>query len=100
MSAFAEWLWGIISGFWSDFVEFVTDIPLIILDSVLSAIASILESIPVPDFISSGLSGLSASVDPGILYFIDQSGIAAALSLLGAGVTFRLLRKLFTLGQW
>lgn len=89
-----------VSGIWDDFVEFLHDLPVDIFESLLDGIASVLESIPVPDFIQGGLGQLLAGIDPSILYFINRSGFAEALSLLGAGFAFRMVRKLVTLGQW
>ena len=85
---------------WDSVVEFFTELPLLILDSALNAIASLIESIPVPDFLSSGLQSLLSAIDPSVLFFLSQSGFAAALAILGSGFSFRMLRKLFTLGQW
>lgn len=100
MSALVAWLSEFFIGLWGDFVEFLTYVPLVILAGFLGAIAALFEAIPVPAFLAGGLGPLMAGVDPGILYFLDRSGIAPALSLLGAGLSFRLLRKIFTLGQW
>ncbi len=97
-------LWnGFVSWFqelWDSIVEFFTDLPLVILDSFLSAIAAVLEVIPVPDFLQTGLSGFLAGIDPSVLYFLDRSGFDSAIAILGTGVMFRLTRKLVTLGRW
>ncbi|MBQ0725492.1 MAG: DUF2523 domain-containing protein [Cycloclasticus sp.] len=81
-------------------VDFFTELPIKILDGLLSAISSAINSIPVPDFLQNGLSTLINGIDPSVLYFLDQSNFPECLAILGAGLSFRLSRKLFTLGQW
>lgn len=100
MTDLINWLLNAVQGFFSDLVEFLTDLPKKILEAVLNAIAMVFESIPVPQFIDSGLQFLVNGVDPSILYFLQRSDFPEALAIIGAGFAFRLTRKLFTLGQW
>lgn len=66
-------------------------------DLFLLAIAAI----GVPTFLANyGLGSLLSNVSPILGFFVVQFKIGAALSLIGAGYAFRLLRKLLTLGQW
>lgn len=95
-NAFIAWL----KALWGDFVEFLSDLPLMILDGFLSALATIITAIPVPDFVDEGLGSLLADLPQSILYFLDKSGFPEAIALVGAGVAFRLLRKAVTLFQW
>jgi hypothetical protein len=81
-------------------VDFFTDLPVLLLESFLDAILYLIQSIPVPDFLSNGMSAFMAGIPSDIFYFLSMSGFDNALAVLGAGVSFRLLRKLFTLGQW
>jgi len=86
---------------WNSIVEFFTELPILILDGVLSSVATLIENIPVPEFlINGGLQSYLVSIDPGVLYFLDRSGFDAAIAILGTGVTFRLTRKIMTLGRW
>ncbi|MBE0471330.1 MAG: hypothetical protein IBX55_17690 [Methyloprofundus sp.] len=89
-----------ITGFYDDFIEFMTDLPLIILEKILIAFSSVINAIPVPALFSNGLGALVGSLDSSILYFLSVTGFAEALSLLGVGISFRLIRKVVTLGQW
>ncbi len=84
----------------TDIVEMVKDVFLLVLDGILSAMGTLIASIPVPDFISNGLNPLFSGLDPAVLYFMSQSGFVPAVGLLGAGFGFRMLRKVFTLFQW
>ena len=81
-------------------MDFFLDIGIVVLDLFLDAIVSIFNSISVPEFMTNGLGYYLNGIDPGVLYFLSQSGLAESFALLGAGISFRLLRKLFTLGQW
>lgn len=83
-----------------DFGEFMQDLFVWCLDTFLTGISALITAIPVPEFLTNGLSYYLTFIDPSILYFLERSGFAEGLALLGAGVTFRLLRKLITLGQW
>jgi uncharacterized protein DUF2523 len=96
-SDFQAWFTGI----WADFIEFVEYIPIKLLDLLLSAFASLLEAIPVPDFvINNGLQSAINGLSPDILYFLSQSGMDSALLILSSGFAFRFLRKVVTLFQW
>ena len=79
-----------ITGWLKDFVIWV-------LDGLLSGVASLLEAVPVPSFMSGGLfSALPSS----LIYLLVETGMVAGLGIIGAGVLFNLTRKLLTLGQW
>ena len=96
-----DWLIQKLDSLWKDFVAFITDLPVDIVSSILNAVASIFESIPVPSFVTDvGLSSIFNSLPSGVVYFLIQSAFVQAFSILGLGFTFRMLRKLFTLGQW
>ena len=71
------------------------------LELVLNGIASLLEALPVPDFIANTNFGqILAPLPPFALYIVNQLHLDQAMAIIGAGVAFNLLRKLFTLGQW
>lgn len=82
-----------VTGWLKDFVVWV-------LDALLSGVASLLESIPVPSFMQSGLTPLFSALPQPLVYLIVETGLVQALSIVGAGVMFYLTRKLLTLGQW
>lgn len=85
---------------WKAFTEFVLDLPAQILELILNAISSLVSSIPVPSFLQNGASVLFANLDSSVLFFLNISGLFQGLAIFGSGVAFRLLRKIFTLGQW
>ncbi len=85
---------------WDTFIVWSGDQAVFLVRSFLEALAGVIGFIPVPSQLSSGLSSLTASIDPSIIYFLVNTGVPQALGILGAGALFRLSRKLFTLGQW
>lgn len=91
-----EWL----KSLFTDLTEFLGDLPVKILKGLLDAIAGLIELIPVPDFITNGLQTVVSGFPPTLLWMMDQTGIPEALAIYGAGVSARLLRKVFTLFQW
>lgn len=71
-----------------------------IFDSLLSIVQIIINSIPVPDFLTTGLSPYFSQLPSNIIYVLNQSGFFIALSIIGAGVLFSLIAKLLTLFRW
>lgn len=92
-----EWL----GGLFKDFMAFVLDLPIKILQGFLDGVLYLLGKIPVPDFLSQyGLQSLFNQLPDTVLYFVGLFGIPQGLAILGLGVAFRLTRKALTLGQW
>jgi hypothetical protein len=90
-----------IKSYWTDFTNFLNDFPITVLDGFLSAVSGLINAIPSPDLLqNNGLSSAVAALDPSVQYFLSQSGLSTGLSILGAGVVFRLTRKVLTLFQW
>lgn len=86
---------------WTDFAEYMQDLPVIILKKFLEAVLKLLQSMPAPDFLSQyRLSDIMADAMPYIGYFLAQAGISNALALITSAVVFRLMRKAITLGRW
>lgn len=85
---------------WDTFIVWFGDAIRFLVRGFLEALASVISSISVPAAFQNGLSGLLDQLDPSIIYFLVQTGIPAALGILGAGALFRLTRKLITLGRW
>lgn len=81
-------------------LDFIKDVFLIVFELFLDGVVFVFNAITPPDFLSTGLSGLFNVLHPDILYFLAMSGLDQGLAIYGTGVSFRLIRKLFTLGQW
>lgn len=92
-----EWL----GGLFTDFMAFVLDLPLKVLQGFLDGVIYLLGKLPVPDFLTQySLQTLFNSLPDTVLYFVGLFGIPQAIGILGLGVAFRLTRKALTLGQW
>lgn len=97
----AGWIVDILTALFGALVLVVTDGAVFMIAKVLDFVSIITLSIPVPDFLTStSLSDLFGSAGPTFGYFFSTMNLTACFSVLGAGYAFRLLRKLFTLGQW
>ncbi|THD06473.1 hypothetical protein B1991_12955 [Rhodanobacter lindaniclasticus] len=83
------------------FAAFLKDLVTYILAAVLGIVALAISSIPVPDWIANNSMGSLLGQTGSIVgFFMVQLKIPAALSLIGAGYAFRLVRKFATLFQW
>jgi len=100
LGQFTDWLWGVIVKVFATLWDLFTDLFVNALDLVVSGFANLIASIPVPAWMSGGLSSFWGGLDPGIMYVVTQCGMPAALAMIGAGYAFRMLRKAFTLFQW
>lgn len=96
------WLLSLVSGIFAALLEFVHDAALWVFDAILQAFAGILAAIPVPSFMSAGinLSSYFSGFGPYPLYLLSRLHIAECVTVLMAGISFRLLRKIFTFGRW
>lgn len=100
MQDLIDWLSQSLTNIYNSLVSYFSDLAILILDGILSAIATVIEGIPVPSFIQGGMNTYIGGLDSSILYFLSRSGLVEAFAILGAGLAFRLSRKVFTLGQW
>lgn len=107
MNSIKQWFKDLWDGFVEWLVEvvililtFIKDVALTLFELFLDGVIHMFELIQPPDFLAAGLNGLFSAIPSSTSYMLMQSGLAEGLAIYGAGVTFRLLRKLFTLGQW
>lgn len=107
MSKIKEWF----ANLWQGFVDWlvaiiiiiltwIKDLFLLIFELIIDGLVFIFELLTPPEFLAGGMDVLVTALPPSVTYFLGQSGVAEGIAIYGAGVTFRLLRKLFTLGQW
>lgn len=78
-----------------DAVELLTDLVAWVFDQLLSLFVFILSLLPPLDFAAIDWSMLEP-----LFWFLDRMQFDVALGILGGGLTFRLVRKLLTIGQW
>ncbi len=95
-----SWIAALFVQLFNAVINLIKDVFVWLFDTILSVIASAIELLPVPDFMTQGLSGLFTALPSGLLYLLDATGMIAGLAVVGAGVLFNLVRKALTLGQW
>lgn len=85
-----------------EFLDSVVDaflwIPLKLYQALLSGLATVLESIPVPDW-ATGVSGLASGISPTVMYYVEPFNLGTGLSILFSayGVRF-LIRRIPFIG--
>lgn len=102
LKLFTDWYFGLYQKIFSALLSFIHDFALWLAYSITDAIATGIAAIPVPAFLAAGLdlSSLLSVFPPFALYVLAKMHIAQLIAVLSAGIGFRLIRKLFTLGQW
>ncbi|WP_343549427.1 DUF2523 family protein [Ralstonia sp.] len=101
ISAFAAWL---LKGFIAVFValwDITLDLAIEGLDLLLNAFTTVLGALPAPSFLGAlTLQTLFGQLPQDLLFFLGVFNVGQAFAVVGAGVGFRLLRKVLTLFQW
>ncbi|WP_168709642.1 hypothetical protein [Rhodanobacter lindaniclasticus] len=101
LSRLTGWVSYALNSLFAAFAAFLKDLVTYILAAVLGIVALAISSIPVPDWIANNSMGSLLGQTGSIVgFFMVQLKIPAALSLIGAGYAFRLVRKFATLFQW
>jgi len=96
------WLVQLVQSFFSALGDFLHDLILWPVIQIFAAIAAAFNALPLPSFMTGGVTfgGLFSGLPTYALFFIGQMHFDQAFAIVGAGVTFRLIRKAVTLGQW
>lgn len=99
---FGAWLWSLVKAAVTQLFVLLSDVFNVLFDMVLGALAVVISALPSPSFMSqsNALGSLLSGLPSFTLYVIGQLHIPEAFAVVGAGVAFRLARKLATLGQW
>lgn len=72
--------------------------PLKVWEGILDGLASLIESIPVPDFMQN-LGSLFSSIDPGIAYFLSPLNLGIGVSMVLSAYVIRfIIRRLPVVG--
>lgn len=101
LSSLTDWFVVLFQGLWNDGLEFLNDFWIGIIQQILSLIADVIVSIPVPSFLANYSLGQLISLMPvDVLYFVSYLRLPEAFGVIGVGVSFRLTRKVLTLFQW
>lgn len=100
LQQFTTWLAQLITAAFTALWDFVADAAISIVDLALTALATLVAGIPIPDFLSGGMQALFGGIGSDISYILNACGFQPAVALYGAGWAFRLARKFLTLFQW
>ena len=102
LSLLTNWFFGLFQKAFTALTSFIHDFALWVAFQITDAIATAIVAIPMPQFLLNGLdiTALYSGMPGMVLYIMGQMHLAAAISIISAGIAFNLLRKLFTLGQW
>lgn len=100
LAEFTAWLLSLVKAVFTAGWDWLTDAFIWLFKGLLDAFASLVAMVPVPSFMSQGLATLWGQMPAGVIWILSSVGVPAALAIIGAGFTFRLVRKLVTLGQW
>lgn len=100
LKEFTDWLLDLIGKAFTAVWDWFTDVLIELADLLLTAMASLIALIPVPDWLSAGMQALFQGLDGPILYILSSCGFGPAVALYGAGWGVRLVRKIVTLFQW
>lgn len=102
-----DWLTDVFQGFvdWLHdlflmLLNFLKDLFLFVFEMLMDGIVYMFTKFQPPVFLTNGVGTLFEAVPSDILYFLNMSAFSTGLAIFGAGVSFRMLRKLVTLGQW
>lgn len=97
---FTEWMRELFVELITSLMELSKDFFFWVVENVLDALLWIIEQVPVPEWMSTGLQALFDPLPQGTLYILGAVGIGPGLAMIGAGYLFRLTRKVVTLFQW
>lgn len=100
MTELANWLLQLVKDVFTAVWDFIADAFINALELLLQGILAVLTAIPVPSFMSSGLSSAMGQISGDVWYFASHFRLGECLAILGAAVLFRLTRKALTLFQW
>lgn len=80
------------------FYDLVQWIPKKIWASLLDALASLLESIPVPDFMHQ-INGFFLSIPPGVIWLLQYAAVAEGVGFITAAMVIRfVIRRIPIIG--
>lgn len=102
LSSITGWLLELFKSAFTSLYNLIHDLILWPFVEILQFIATTINGFTPPAFMASGnnFGQLLGGLPSFALFVVNQMQFDVAFGIVGAGVAFRLLRKLFTLGQW
>ncbi len=96
-----NWLKQAFKAIFDAFVLLMHDLIIAFMKAILDFVQLITDNILVPDFLTDySICSLLAQAGPEIGWAWNSLRLSECMLILGAGYSFRMLRKLFTLFQW
>lgn len=82
-------------------VDLAKDAILWFFEKALELSATIIEKIPVPEFLENlGIGSMLQQAGPVVAWAVTTFKLAEAFALIGGAYAFRLVRKVMTMGRW
>lgn len=101
LKEFTAWFIDLVIKFLKSIGGVFYDVGVSVLEGILNALSGLITAIPAPSFLASAsLGSLLSGLPDYVRYFVGMLRLTDALAILLAGFTFRMLRKIVTLGQW
>lgn len=101
LSKMTAWIANVVHTLFVALVQVLKDFVTYILGVILDLVATAIDSISPPAFLTNySMGALLGQAGPVVGFFLVQLQIGPGLALIGAGYAFRLLRKFLTLFQW
>ncbi|WP_255992070.1 hypothetical protein [Chitinolyticbacter albus] len=94
------WLLSLVKAVFATIFDILSDVFYWLVDKLFNLIVELWKLIPPIDFNGYSLQALMALLPDWLAYLFYITGFHIALAIIGGGVVFRLVRKLFTVGQW
>jgi len=98
---FESWLWDMIKKYYNALGNFWSDVIVAFLKSLTTVGLWVVNHIPAPSFLSThSIDEFLGNAGPVVGWLCSVMQLSTAMSMIAAAFSFRLLRKLMTLGQW
>lgn len=91
--AIGDWVLEVIQ----EIFDFLLWLPKQIFKELTEAVATLVESLPAPDFASLNPSDY---IHDDVAWFLAMSDFDVALGIIGGAIAFRIIRRVVTLGIW
>ena len=86
---------------WDAVVKFFQDLVIYAIEKMLDLVAMAFEQLPVPEFMQDYSIGmLLGNAGSTVGWFVQTFKIGECLAVISLGITFRIMRKILTLGKW
>lgn len=92
-------IWDMMVSALSTLADVLSDLVLWAFCGVAEGMLYVANNLAVPAYVNS-LQTVTNSLDPVVGYLMFRSGFPEALLIIGGGMSFYVLRKLVTLGNW